>query len=104
MRSLPTPVLPSTATRQLSIPFDSGRLRGMSPADRRMALARLIRHPLVETANRRAFAAFLDTSPVLRGTGRAGDVRRASVFRPKAVKRPISAIPLLPPASTRASF
>ena len=30
-------------TRQLSIPFDSGRLWGMSPADRRIALGRLTR-------------------------------------------------------------
>ena len=40
MRSLPTPALPA-ASRQLSIPFDSGRLRGISPSDRRTALARL---------------------------------------------------------------
>jgi hypothetical protein len=40
MRSLPTP-LPSAAPRQLNIPFDSGRLRGMSPPERRIALARL---------------------------------------------------------------
>jgi hypothetical protein len=43
MRSLPTPVLAVVALRQLSIPFDSGRLRGMSPLDRRTALARLTR-------------------------------------------------------------
>jgi hypothetical protein len=43
MRSLPTPVSSSAAARQLSIPFDSGRLRGMSLADRRVALARLMR-------------------------------------------------------------
>jgi hypothetical protein len=42
MRSLPTPALPA-APRQLSIPFDSGRLRGISPSDRRAALARLTR-------------------------------------------------------------
>ncbi len=42
MRSLPTPALPA-APRQLSIPFDSGRLRGISPSDRRTALARLTR-------------------------------------------------------------
>ncbi len=40
MRSLPTPALPA-APRQLSIPFDSGRLRGISTSDRRTALARL---------------------------------------------------------------
>ena len=42
--------------------------------DAGMALARLIGHPAVEEANRQAFAAFLNTSPVLRGVGRAGDV------------------------------
>ena len=42
MRSLPTLPLPA-APRQLSIPFDSGKLRGISAADRRMALARLTR-------------------------------------------------------------
>jgi hypothetical protein len=42
MRSLPTPALPA-APRQLSIPFDSGRLRGISPSDRRSALVRLTR-------------------------------------------------------------
>ena len=41
MRSLPTPALPSAAPRQLSIPFDSGRLRGMSPSERSTVLARL---------------------------------------------------------------
>ena len=40
MRSLPTAALPATP-RQLSIPSDSGRLRGISPSDRRTALARL---------------------------------------------------------------
>jgi hypothetical protein len=43
MRSLPTPVPSSATARQLSISFDSGRLRGMSLADRRVALARLMR-------------------------------------------------------------
>jgi hypothetical protein len=42
MRSLPTPALP-VASRQLSIPFDSGKLRGISPSDRRTALVRLTR-------------------------------------------------------------
>ena len=41
MRSLPTPVLPPAAPCQLSIPFDSGGLRGMSPSERLIALARL---------------------------------------------------------------
>ena len=41
MRSLPTPVLLPAAPRQLSIPFDSGWLRGMSPSERGTALARL---------------------------------------------------------------
>ena len=41
MKNLPTPVLPSAAPRQLSMPFDSRRLRGMSPSERRTALARL---------------------------------------------------------------
>src|SRR5262245_13749238 len=41
--------------------------------DAAMALARLVRHPAIEEANRRAFAAFLETSPVLRGVGRAAD-------------------------------
>ena len=41
MRSPPTPALSSAAPRQLSIPFDSGRLRGMSPSERSTVLARL---------------------------------------------------------------
>jgi len=41
MRSLPTPAPPSTARRQLSIPFASGRLQGMSLSERSTALARL---------------------------------------------------------------
>lgn len=42
MRSLP--ILPQPAApRQLIIPFDSGRLRGVSDSDRRMALTRLTR-------------------------------------------------------------
>jgi hypothetical protein len=31
----------SAPPRQLSIPFDSARLRGMTPAERRISLARL---------------------------------------------------------------
>lgn len=42
--------------------------------DTGMALARLIKHPVVEQANGQAFAAFLAVSPVLRGIGRARDV------------------------------
>ena len=41
MRSLPTPA--PAPPRQLSMPFDSGRLRGISPSDRRTALTRLTR-------------------------------------------------------------
>jgi hypothetical protein len=36
-------VLPLAAPRQLSIPFDPARLRGMSPAERRISLAQLAR-------------------------------------------------------------
>ncbi len=43
MRSLPTPTLPPAVPHQLNIPFDSGRLRGISPSDRRTALTRLAR-------------------------------------------------------------
>jgi hypothetical protein len=41
MRNLPAAVLPSTAPRQLSMPFDSARIREMSPSDRSAVLARL---------------------------------------------------------------
>jgi hypothetical protein len=41
MRSLPTPARPPAAPRQLSMPFDSGRLWGMSSSERSTALARL---------------------------------------------------------------
>ena len=41
MKTPPTPMLLSAAPRQLCIPFDSARLRGMSPAERRISLARL---------------------------------------------------------------
>jgi hypothetical protein len=41
MRSLPTPALLPAALRQLSIPFDPGRLRGMNPSKRSTALVRL---------------------------------------------------------------
>ena len=43
MRSPPTPALPSAAPHQLSMPFDSERLRGIGPSERRTALARLTR-------------------------------------------------------------
>ena len=41
MRNLPAPVPPSTVPHQLSMPFDSGRFRGMSASERRTVLARL---------------------------------------------------------------
>jgi len=41
MRNLPTPALPSPPPRQLSMSLDSIRLRGMSPSERRTALAQL---------------------------------------------------------------
>ena len=41
MSNLPTPALSSVAPRQLSIPFDSTRLRGMDPSERRTVLVRL---------------------------------------------------------------
>jgi hypothetical protein len=41
MRYLPTLVLSSAAPHQLNIPFDSPRLRGMSPPERHTVLARL---------------------------------------------------------------
>jgi hypothetical protein len=41
VKSPPTSVLPLAAPRQLSIPFDSTRLRGMTAAERRMSLVRL---------------------------------------------------------------
>ena len=41
MKNSPAPTVLSAAPRQLSIPFDSARLRGMTPSERRIALARL---------------------------------------------------------------
>jgi hypothetical protein len=41
MKIPPTSVLLSTAPRQLSIPFDTTKLRGMTPAERRISLGRL---------------------------------------------------------------
>jgi hypothetical protein len=48
-KSLALAVL-SAAPRQLSIPFDSARLGGMTPSERRVALARLA-SLLLEAAN-----------------------------------------------------
>lgn len=42
MRTLPILPLPA-APRQLSIPFESGKLRGISASDRRIVLARMTR-------------------------------------------------------------
>jgi hypothetical protein len=36
-----TSIVVSAAPRQLSMPFDSAKLRGMTPAERRISLARL---------------------------------------------------------------
>ena len=41
MWNLPTPALSSAAPPQLSIPFDSARLRGMDPPERRTIVVRL---------------------------------------------------------------
>ena len=41
MKNLPTSTLSCPAPRQLSMPFDSKRLRGMSPSERRTALVGL---------------------------------------------------------------
>ena len=41
MRNSPATGVLSAAPRQLSIPFDSTGLRGMTPSERRVALARL---------------------------------------------------------------
>ncbi len=41
MKPLPTPALPSTSPHQLSMALDSVKLRGLSPSERRTALARL---------------------------------------------------------------
>jgi hypothetical protein len=50
VKTPPTLMLLSAAPRQLSIPFDSARLRGMTPAERRISLARLA-SLLLEAAN-----------------------------------------------------
>jgi hypothetical protein len=41
MKNLTAPAARSASPRQLSIPFDSARVRGMTPAERRIALVRL---------------------------------------------------------------
>jgi hypothetical protein len=41
VRNLPMSAMPSAAPRQLGIPFDSARLRGISLAERSAVLARL---------------------------------------------------------------
>jgi hypothetical protein len=41
MSNLPVPALPPNPPRQLSMALDSVSLRGMSPSERRTALARL---------------------------------------------------------------
>jgi len=43
MRRQPAPTPPVAAPRQLNIPLDSQRLRGISLSDRRTALVRLAR-------------------------------------------------------------
>ena len=43
MRRLPIPARPPAAPCQLTMPFDSGRLRGMSVAERSTVLARMAR-------------------------------------------------------------
>jgi hypothetical protein len=50
MKNSPRRAVISGAPRQLSIPFDSARLHGMSPSERRTALARLA-SLLLEAAN-----------------------------------------------------
>ena len=49
MKNSPAPAVLSAAPRQLSIAFDSARLRGMTPSERRVALVRLA-SLLLETA------------------------------------------------------
>ena len=50
MKILPPPAVPSPAPHQLSIAFDSAKLRGMSPTERQIALATLA-SLLLEAAN-----------------------------------------------------
>jgi hypothetical protein len=47
MKILPPPAVSLPAPQQLSIAFDSARLRGMTQTERRIALARLARLLLV---------------------------------------------------------
>ena len=41
MKTPPTSVLLRAASRQLSIPFETTKLRGLTPAERRISLSRL---------------------------------------------------------------
>jgi hypothetical protein len=50
VKTPPTSMPLSAAPRQLSMPFDSARLRGMTPVERRISLARLATL-LLEAAN-----------------------------------------------------
>jgi hypothetical protein len=50
MKILPAPAMAPPTPQQLSIAFDSARLRGMTPTERRIALARLA-SLLLEAAN-----------------------------------------------------
>ena len=50
MKNSPAPTVLSAAPRQLSIPFDSAKLRGMSLSERRAAVTRLA-SVLSEAAN-----------------------------------------------------
>ena len=50
MKNSPAPAVLSAVPRQLGIPFDSARLRGMSPLERRAAVTRLA-SLLLEAAN-----------------------------------------------------
>ena len=50
MKNSPAPPVLSAAPHQLSIAFDSARLRGMTSSERRIALARLA-SLLLEAAN-----------------------------------------------------
>ena len=50
MKNSPAPAVLSAAPRQLSIPLDSARLRGMTRFERRIAVARLA-SLLLEAAN-----------------------------------------------------
>ena len=75
MRSLPAPARPPLAPCQLGMPFDSARLRGMSPAERRTALGRLARL-LLEAAG---------VAAVERDDDLSADLLPAAVLKRKAV-------------------